>query len=99
MEARMLLVPRQLLRSGMTGNVPYYGGRFTPAQAWAAAHPSETVPGPLGGAPGVAAELAPLPPTPQKAPTTGEPSTTAALRHLRDTGVLTDEEYHELLTR
>lgn len=23
----------------MTGNVPYYGGRFTPAQAYAAAHP------------------------------------------------------------
>ncbi|WP_433381304.1 hypothetical protein ACQPZX_16855 [Actinoplanes sp. CA-142083] len=36
----MLLVPRQLLRSGMTGNVPYYGGRFTPAQAWAASHPA-----------------------------------------------------------
>ena len=23
----------------MTGSVPYYGGRFTPAQAYAAAHP------------------------------------------------------------
>jgi hypothetical protein len=34
----MLLVPRQLLRSGMTGNVPYYGGRFSPAQAYAACH-------------------------------------------------------------
>ena len=30
----MLLVPRQLKRSGMTGAVPYYGGRFTPAQLW-----------------------------------------------------------------
>jgi hypothetical protein len=29
----MRLVPRQLRRAGMTGNVPYYGGRFTPAQA------------------------------------------------------------------
>ncbi len=36
----MLLVPKQLKRAGMTGNVPYYGGRFTPAQAYAAAHPS-----------------------------------------------------------
>ena len=27
----MLLVPRQLRRAGMTGNVPYYGGRLTPA--------------------------------------------------------------------
>lgn len=34
----MLLVPRQLRRSGMTGNVPYYGGRFTPAQAYAVSH-------------------------------------------------------------
>lgn len=37
----MRLVPRQLRRAGMTGNVPYYGGRFTPAQAYAAAHPSQ----------------------------------------------------------
>jgi hypothetical protein len=35
----MLLVPRQLQRVGMTGDVPYYGGRFSPAQAYAAAHP------------------------------------------------------------
>ena len=35
----MLLVPRQLHRAGMTGAVPYYGGRFTPAQAYAASHP------------------------------------------------------------
>ena len=36
----MLLVPRQLRRAGLTGDVPYYGGRFTPAQAYAASHPS-----------------------------------------------------------
>jgi hypothetical protein len=35
----MILVPRQVRMTGMTGNVPYYGGRFTPAQAYAAAHP------------------------------------------------------------
>ena len=35
----MLLVPKQLQRAGMTGDVPYYGGRFTPAQAYAASHP------------------------------------------------------------
>ena len=40
--ARMLLVPRQLRRTGMTGDVPYYGGRFTPAQAYAASHPAPT---------------------------------------------------------
>ena len=51
----MRLVPRQLQRAGMTGNVPYYGGRFSPAQAYAAAHPSirprpadATAPGPRG---------------------------------------------------
>ena len=40
----MLLVPRQLRRVGMTGNVPYYGGRFTPAQAYAASHPQAVRP-------------------------------------------------------
>jgi len=45
----MLLIPRQLRRTGMTGDVPYYGGRFTPAQAHAAAHPHAG--GPAGPAP------------------------------------------------
>ena len=36
----MLLAPRQLMRSGMTGNVPYYGGRFTPGQAYALTQPA-----------------------------------------------------------
>ena len=40
----MLLVPKQLQRAGMTGNVPYYGGRFSPAQAYAASHPSAPPP-------------------------------------------------------
>ena len=35
----MLLVPKQLRRAGMTGDVPYYGGRLSPAQAYAASHP------------------------------------------------------------
>ena len=38
----MLLVPRQLQRHGMTGNVAYYGGRLSPAQAYAASHPAPT---------------------------------------------------------
>ena len=73
----MLLVPRQLRRSGMTGSVPYYGGRFTPAQAWAASHPT----GP--------------PPRPRP----DRRHTEAALRHLRESGVLSAEEYDELLAR
>ena len=36
----MLLVPRQLRRAGMTGDVPYYGGRLSPAQAYAVSHPA-----------------------------------------------------------
>jgi hypothetical protein len=92
----MLLVPRQLQRSGMTGNVPYYGGRFTPAQAYAASHPNRRPPGSA-------------PPTDQAGVATGhtampEPSRSAAdslaaLQHLQDTGVITPEEYAELRAR
>ncbi|MCU7726867.1 hypothetical protein ODJ79_24325 [Actinoplanes sp. KI2] len=81
----MLLVPKQLLRSGMTGNVPYYGGRFTPAQAWAASQPTgapKTPPaGPAVGARPPASEVR------------------AALDHLHESGVLTTTEYDELLSR
>jgi hypothetical protein len=34
----MLLVPRQLQRAGMTGDVPYYGGRLTPWHVNAITH-------------------------------------------------------------
>ena len=44
----MLLVPRQLRRVGMTGNVPYYGGRLTPAHAYAASHPPRPAERPAG---------------------------------------------------
>jgi hypothetical protein len=85
----MILVPRQLQRSGMTGNVPYYGGRFTPAQAYAASHPPRPAPPP------------PPPPPPPRADPPAAPGrdTEAALRHLRDSGLLTTEEYDDLLTR
>ena len=55
----MRLVPRQLRRAGMTGNVPYYGGRFTPAQAYAAAHPSQW-PGGAGSRTGAGPRADPL---------------------------------------
>ncbi len=85
----MLLVPRQLQRVGMTGDVPYYGGRFTPAQAYAITHPRPV-------APAVAPALAPPPPPP---PVDGSPATLQALAHLRDVGVLTPEEYDRYLAR
>jgi len=61
----------------MTGSVPYYGGRFTPAQAWAASHPSR----------------------PPARPRPDPRDTEEALRHLRESGVLTAEEYDELMAR
>jgi hypothetical protein len=87
----MLLIPKQLLRSGMTGNVPYYGGRFTPAQAWAASHPTGAPMTPPAAGPAVGAQ------PPAAAEVTA--ATRAALDHLRDSGVLTTTEHDELLRR
>ena len=70
----------------MTGSVPYYGGRFTPAQAYAAAHPPRP--------------QAPPPATSSSRPaarTSRDP--VEALQHLLDTGVLTREEFDELRER
>ena len=100
----MLLVPRQLQRSGLTGNVPYYGGRFTPAQAYAAAHPRESAAG--HGPPDYAATLvrapvptAPVPPPPvrQAASPTGDDR--VALDQLLLSGVISQLEYDQLLPR
>ena len=74
--------------TGMTGSVPYYGGRFTPAQAYAAAHPPRP--------------QAPPPPRSRRPPRRrSRPSRdpVEALQHLLDTGVLTQEEFDELRER
>lgn len=52
----MRLVPRQLQRSGMTGSVPYHGGRLSPAQAYAASHQTEQLP---ASVPGYSRRIAP----------------------------------------
>ncbi len=88
----MLLVPRQLMRSGMTGATPYYGGRFTPAQAYAASHPSARPP---AARPATGGDTSPVGARPSRL--TSE--TEAALRHLRDTGVITAAEYDDLMSR
>jgi hypothetical protein len=88
----MLLVPRQLRRSGMTGSVPYYGGRFTPAQAYAAGHPTAPPLRPPVDAAPVIAGHAPR-------PAAEKTDTKAALQQLRDSGLLTAEEYDDLLDR
>ena len=77
----MRLVPKQLRRSGMTGTVPYYGGRLSPRQAYAAAHGSPPVP-----------PAAPPAAPPPLAPSPDPARVRAALDELRAAGVLTDQE-------
>ena len=82
----MRLAPRELQRAGMTGNVPYYGGRLAPAQAYAAGH-SARPPGsppqqPIGRTP---------PATPEQ--------TMASLRQLRGEGLLSETEFADLMAR
>jgi hypothetical protein len=82
----------------MTGAVPYYGGRFTPAQAYAASHPQGAPP---GGHPGawnpLAAPPAAAPPAP--AAPAARPDPSEALEGLLRSGVLTPDEYERLLAR
>ena len=100
----MLLVPKQLQRAGMTGNVPYYGGRFSPAQAYGASHP--TAPPPAFADPmtsGGAFVRAPVP-TPDQStgpnsPAQNQRDAEMALQHLLDTGVITQVEFQELRAR
>ena len=84
----MLLVPRQLRRAGLTGDVPYYGGRFTPAQAYAASHPRPPPPLPRTRRPRLGRPTVDTPVRP-----VGRPG------HLLETGVITREEYDELRAR
>jgi hypothetical protein len=99
----MLLVPRQLQRVGMTGAVPYYGGRFSPAQAYAAAHPTAPPPSFADPMTGGAFVRAPVP-TPSRSASSGSPApskadTEAALQQLLNTGVITQVEFQELRAR
>jgi hypothetical protein len=92
----MLLVPKQLVRAGMTGDVPYYGGRFSPAQAYAAAHPPRRPP------PSTPPPPPPAPPSRsprQPVPAGSAGDALAALQHLLDTGVLSVDEYRRLRAR
>jgi len=95
----MILVPRQLRRSGLTGNVPYYGGRFTPAQAYAAAHPEESAAG--RGPADYATTLvrAPVPTAAAEPAVRDTADDRDALEGLLLSGVLTQSEYDQLLAR
>jgi hypothetical protein len=100
----MLLVPKQLQRVGMTGSVPYYGGRFSPAQAYAASHP--TAPPPTFADPmtaGGAFVRAPVPtaaqPVPRASAMPTQRDSELALQHLLNAGVITQVEFQELRAR
>jgi hypothetical protein len=84
----VLLVPRQLARAGMTGDVPYYGGRMSPAQAYAASHPQRR-----SGSPPVPAPL-PAPPSPGQ-----QAAQLEALQRLREDGVIDAAEHARLASR
>jgi hypothetical protein len=101
---QMLLVPKQLQRVGMTGSVPYYGGRFTPAQAYAASHPTApppTFPDPMTA--GGAFARAPVPAQrsdfPVSSPAPIPAQSQAALQHLLDAGVISQVEFEQLRAR
>ena len=100
----MLLVPKQLQRVGMTGMMPYYGGRLSPAQAYGASHP--TAPPPNFAKPvttGGAFARAPVPTpgqsVPPGSPQGAQPDTQAALQHLLHAGVITQVEFQQLQAR
>ena len=100
----MLLVPKQLQRVGMTGNVPYYGGRFSPAQAYGASHPTAPPPSfadPMTGGAfvrGAVPSTGQPPPTPEP-PAPSQADAEAALQQLRSSGVISEVEFHELWAR
>ena len=96
----MLLVPKQLQRVGMTGSVSYYGGRLTPAQAYAASHPS--APPPTFADPmttGGAFVRAPVPAQGTDSPAPPKPDAQLALQQLLDAGVITQAEFQQLRAR
>ena len=93
----MILVPRQLARAGMTGDVPYYGGRFTPAQAYAASHPRRAAGRPPAPPPALrrtACRAPPAPPSPEQ-----QAAQLEALQQLRDDGVISAAEHVRLASR
>ena len=96
----MLLVPRQLQRVGLTGDIPYYGGRLTPAQAYAASHPIRP-PVSQPSAPSYGGRMTPeqASATAHAVPPDQPESTHQALQHLLTSGVITRAEFDTLQAR
>ena len=95
----MLLVPRQLKRHGMTGAVPYYGGRLTPAHVYGiqeSVRRGSPPPGPPTARPAPVAP--PAPPAPLRNQRTPQ-AVLDSLIYLRDTGVITPREFDDFRSR
>jgi hypothetical protein len=75
----------------MTGDVPYYGGRLSPAQAYAASHPQQAGHGPPAA---TTPEPPPAPPSPAK-----QAAQLEALQGLRDDGLISAAEHDRLASR
>ncbi len=97
----MLLVPRQLKRNGMTGAVPYYGGRLTPAHVYGIQDAARRASSPPAAPPPPAATRQPAPMAPP-APLRNQRTPQAvldALTYLRDTSVITPREFDDFRSR
>ena len=94
----MRLVPRQLQRTGMTGQVPYYGGRITPTVAYAIEHPDAPPQAQWSPAYQMGRPPAPVPPPPPPAGP-DRAATLAQLDALLASGVVTREEHDALAAR
>jgi hypothetical protein len=95
-DTAMLLAPRQLQRHGMTGSVPYYGGRLTPGHVYgiqqAARERAAAPPRPA------AAQPPPSQPPPLRNQRTPK-AVLDSLTYLRDTGVISPQEFDDLRRR
>lgn len=97
----MRLVPRQLQRTGMTGQVPYYGGRITPTVAYAIEHPDARPQAQWSPAYQMGRPPAPVPPAPPRPAPAGpdRAATLGQLDALLASGVITREEHDALAAR
>lgn len=91
----MRLAPKQLRRAGMTGDVPYYGGRLTPWQIQGLTDTAAQAP----ASPAPASHLSPSHPLPsaQHGPSANEAM--AALDVLLRSGVISPDEARALRGR
>ena len=96
----VVLVPRQLQMTGMTGDVPYYGGRLTPAQAYGASHPRRAAPPSPPPPPPPPPAVEPPPPAVERSRDPAvRPDPAEALDGLLASGVISEEEYQQLRDR